>query len=73
MSDASPIPATSREWRECIEVRCKIRLTSKYVADRLAELQNTKHPKTQEFAKLYGANHLQQTIGWFRQAAKELG
>ena len=66
------IPASYEQWRNCIEVRCKIRLTSTYIRERLAELQDDKHARTREFAKLYGADHLQRTIAWFRRAAAEM-
>ena len=66
------IPTSYEQWRNCIEVRCGIPLTTEYVAKRLAELQDQKDVKTREFAKLYGANHLQQIIHWFRRAADEM-
>ena len=65
------IPTTYDQWRECIEVHCKIPLTPEYIRERLAELQNAGHPKTQDFERLYGAEHLQRTIAWFRQAMDE--
>lgn len=66
------IPLSYERWRHCIEVRCNIRLTPMFIRERLAELQDDKHAKTQEFAKLYGADHLEQTITWFRRAADEM-
>lgn len=66
------IPTSFEQWRHCIEVRCKIRLTSAYIGKRLAELQDGKHARTREFARLYGTDHLQRTIAWFRRAADEL-
>ena len=66
------IPESYEEWRECIEVRCKIRLTQAFVAERLAELQDRGHAKTRTFEELYGADHLARTVSWFSRAAQEL-
>ncbi len=66
------IPLSYEQWRHCIEVRCKIRLTPMFIRERLAELQDDKHEKTRDFAKLYGADHLQRTIAWFCRAADEM-
>ena len=63
---------TYEDWRECIEVHCGIPLTRDFISERLAELQDRGHPKTKEFERLYGENHLKRTIGWFEQAAKDL-
>ena len=71
MSD-DVIPRSYEQWRNCIEVRCKIRLTPTYIRERLAELLDAKHAKTREFARLYGAEHLERTITWFRRAADEM-
>lgn len=71
MSD-DVIPLSYEQWRHCIEVRCQIRLTSAFIRERLAELQEEKHEKTREFARLYGADHLERTIAWFRRAADEM-
>ena len=64
---------TYEEWRECIEVHCGIPLTTAFVRERLAELKDRGHPKTKEFRRLYGEKHLERTIGWFEQAAKDTG
>ena len=65
------IPTSYEQWRECIEVHCKIPLTPAYISERLTELQDGEHPKTKSFEGLYGADHLQRTIAWFRRAAGE--
>ena len=65
-------PTSYEQWRHCIEVLGKIQLTPTYIRQRLTELQDDKHAKTREFARLYGTEHLQRTIGWFRRAADEL-
>ncbi len=71
MSD-DVIPLSYEQWRHCIEVRCKIQLTSTYIRERLTELQDDKQARTREFARLYGADHLQRTIAWFRRAGDEM-
>lgn len=45
MSDVV-IPLSYEQWRNCIEIRCNIRLTPTYIRTRLAELQDDKHAKT---------------------------
>ncbi len=72
MDDNSVIPTTYAQWRNCIEVRCRIPLTATYIRGRLSELQNGEHAKTKEFTRLYGTDHLKQIIAWFRRAADEL-
>ena len=71
MSD-DVIPHSYEQWRHCIEVRCNIRLTSTYIRERMAELQDDNHAKTKEFASLYGPEHLERIIAWFRRAADEM-
>ncbi len=71
MSD-DVFPTSYEHWRHCIEVLGGIRLTPSYINKRLSEMQDEKHAKTKEFARLYGSDHLQQTIAWFRRAADEL-
>lgn len=71
MSD-DVIPRSYEQWRDCIEVRCKIRLTPTFIHERLAQLQDDRHAKTRDFARLYGVDHLERTIAWFRRAADEM-
>ena len=63
---------TYQDWRECIEVHCGIPLTPGFIGERLAELRDLGNPKTREFQRLYGEQHLERTIGWFEQAAKDV-
>lgn len=62
------IPTSYEQWRECIEVRCKIQLTPAFINERLSELRRGGDPKTKAFAQLYGADHLERTIAWFQRA-----
>ncbi|MEM9364851.1 MAG: hypothetical protein AAGD07_02570 [Planctomycetota bacterium] len=71
MSDDELIPKSYAQWRQCIEVRAKLKLTPSYINERLSELEDGEHTRTQEFAKLYGASQLEQTIQWFRRALED--
>jgi hypothetical protein len=53
-------------------VRKHGRLTPKYVGERLSELENVNHAKTCELTRLYGSEHLERTIAWFRRASDEM-
>ena len=72
MNDKSVIPVTYKEWRYCIEIVGEVKLTPTYIEERLATLQDTQRAETKTFAKLYGEEHLQRTVDWFRRAASEL-
>ena len=67
-----PIPTSYEQWRQCIEVRCRIPLTSGYIGKRLSELQDDNHVLTKEFVRFYGSDQLQWTTTWFRRASDEL-
>lgn len=75
MNDASisaaSVPTSYEKWRYCIEVRCRIKLTPKYIGNRLSELQNDRNPRTREFVRCYGSNQLEWTITWFQRALVE--
>jgi hypothetical protein len=68
MNDDETIPSTYEAWRECITVRCGIKLTGPYIDSRLKELRRTDHPRTHEFKRLYGDRQLDKTIAWFEQS-----
>ncbi len=65
------IPASYEQWRYCIEVRCRIKLTRNYITKRLSELQNDRHAQAREFVKFYGPDQHQRIITWFRRALDE--
>ncbi|NQX88677.1 MAG: hypothetical protein HRT77_08425 [Halioglobus sp.] len=62
---------TYAEWRKAITERCKINLTPAYARSRIAALQNTADPTTQEFAAKFGDAYLRQVIQWFEQAEQQ--
>ena len=61
------IAQTFAEWKHCIEHDCKIELTKDFAQKRLAVYQDKKNPETQKFISLYGEQHLNNIIKWFRQ------
>jgi len=65
------IPQTYPDWLRCITTDCGIRLTPEFIAERLRELSDEKHPKTIEFTRLYGQQHMENVIHWFKKAQTE--
>ncbi len=60
------IPQSLEQWKHCIKKDCKINLTKEFAQKRLAVYQNRMHPETIKFASLYGQEHLDNTIKWFK-------
>ena len=58
-----------KEWHDCITEKCGIQLTLEYIQQRLKVLENISHPETLKFKELYGDEHLQMVISWFRKTA----
>jgi hypothetical protein len=69
---SSVIPESYGQWKHCITVDCGIALTESFIKKRLEELQQSNHPQTQQFARLYGADYTTQVIGWFQRALNEI-
>ena len=61
------IPKTFNDWKNCIVNDCKINLTKDFAQQRLRVYQDRQNPETQKFIQLYGDEHLQNIINWFRQ------
>lgn len=68
----SPVPSTYEEWKHCIEVKCKIPLTSDYVQERITALTDRSDFHTQKFLDRWGEKHHARTLAWFKKAAEEL-
>lgn len=66
------IPETYEQWRYCIEVLGENRLTNSYLDQRLSILENKNHEECRRFASIYGEEHLQRTVDWFRRAKCDL-
>ena len=71
MNQKNVIPKTYQQWRHCIEVLGEVELTAAYISKRLAILEDDQHIENKNFSKLYGDEHLQRTVEWFRRAANE--
>ncbi len=61
------IPSDFSEWKDCIERRCNIPLTEDFAKKRLSIYNDNSNPETQRFVQLYGEEHLQNIISWFKQ------
>lgn len=61
------IPQTFEQWKNCIINDCKINLTKGFAEQRLAVYKDKKNNETQKFVSLYGQQHLQNIINWFKQ------
>ena len=61
------IPHTFDEWKNCIVNDCNIELTKEFAKKRLSVYENATHPETQNFEKLYGKQHLNNVIYWFKK------
>jgi len=61
------IPQNFFEWKNCITKDCKIELTKAFAMERLNVYLDNKNPETQKFVKLYGQQHLNNIINWYKQ------
>lgn len=61
------IPQTFEQWKNCITNDCKINLTKEFAQSRLSVYLNKENKETQRFISLYGEQHLQNIIYWFKQ------
>ena len=61
------IPQSYEEWKNCIVNDCKIKLTKSFAEKRLNIYQNGNHPETRKFMALYGKQHLDNIIFWYKK------
>lgn len=61
------IPQTFEEWKHCIVHDCDIELTKSFATKRLSVYENHNHPETRKFVELYGKQHLDNVIQWYKQ------
>ena len=61
------IPENFENWKKCLEVNCKIPITKDFAASRLQIYTDDTNRETKKFAELYGSNHLQNIIKWYKQ------
>lgn len=62
------IPKNFQEWRDCIENKCKIQLSSQFIDERIMVYSNENNPETLKFKGLYGSTHLQNVLNWLETA-----
>lgn len=63
------IPQTFEEWKHCISHDCNIKLTKPFAIQRLSVYENRNHPETRKFVELYGKQHLDNIIQWYKRIA----
>lgn len=61
------IPQTFEEWQRCIINDCKINLTKDFALQRLTVYEDRNNSETQKFLSLYGEQHLQNIISWYKR------
>ena len=61
------IAHTFNDWTNCIVNDCKINLTKEFAEQRLLVYQDSKNSETQKFISLYGDQHLQNIVNWFKK------
>lgn len=61
------IPQTFEEWQRCIINDCKINLTKDFAQQRIAVYEDRSNSETQKFVSLYGEQHLQNIISWYKR------
>jgi hypothetical protein len=60
-------PRTFEEWRTCIVEDCGINLTKDFAKKRLTVYQDSENKETQTFVSLYGKQHLNNIVYWFKK------
>lgn len=63
------IPQNFESWKDCIERQCGIPLTTAFAQSRIVVYENRDLHETQRFIRLYGEEHLQNVLEWFRRIA----
>ncbi|MDP2903781.1 MAG: hypothetical protein Q8N96_11870 [Methylovulum sp.] len=58
--------------RKNLPCLCGIALEAAYINSRIAALDNAESEETSRFRRLYGDQHWQNVLLWFRQAQQEL-
>lgn len=60
-------PENFQQWKICITKDCKVNLTKTFAQERLSIYTDYKHPETKRFRNLYGQQHLDNIINWFKK------
>ena len=61
------IPLTFEEWKNRIVNDCKIKLTKAFAEKRLTVYEDANHLETRKFVELYGKQHLNNIIHWYKR------
>ena len=59
------ITKTYEEWKKCIVIDCKIKLTREFTEKRLAIYRDIESEETKKFISLYGQLHYENIVSWF--------
>ncbi|RFA25768.1 hypothetical protein CAI21_18565 [Alkalilimnicola ehrlichii] len=65
------IPSSYESWRYCIEEKCGIELTERYLRDRIEALADERDEYTRRYRRLYGDQQWQRVRSWFEKALQE--
>ncbi len=65
------LPQNFEEWRQCIEVLCRIPLTKAFVESRIRELSKPKSKLDRRFVEMYGEEHRVQVLSWYKKVQAE--
>lgn len=65
------IPNTYEEWLGLLKSHAKDVLSEKSIEERVKALSNSNNPETIQFRSLYGDEHRQKIVAWFKRAAQE--
>lgn len=65
-------PSNYDDWKHCISVKCGIPMTPDFIEGRIRALRDPEDYHTQKFRDFWGQAHLDQVLGWFESAKKEL-
>lgn len=63
------VPQNFEQWEHCITVGCGIALTPQFAINRLEIYNQPTHRETQQFARLYGPEHLTRIVSWLNIVA----
>lgn len=60
------------QWRHCITVDCRIKLTRDFLVDRLEALSRTTGEDTRRFVSAWGETHRVRILGHMQRALDEM-
>jgi hypothetical protein len=66
------IPQNYIEWKDCIENKCKIKIDSQFIDNRIKVYKDPENEETKKFVTLYGESYLSNVIFWLEKAKNEV-